>query len=215
MQLVEEEHEWFGPFHSIFSGCASYDTSLAECDFEPEENFTLLDDDEDDTELLDSFIGVYDAQCVLVETGCIDTNNSGPLVVNVTSKEITGASKASSRLAKYGPVEKEGTVKLSAKTLAFAQVNQKLKTSMQTLLVQKKVDAFASIQQEKTKAKMEMLATSLASQAARRQKAQEALERQESLKRTVEMRDRYMEIGLSPLSATAKAKLAEKELLDM
>ena len=111
-------------------------------------------------------------------------------------------------------MQKEASVKLSARKLAFALATQELKSGMHTLLVQEKINALASIQQEKHKAEMEMLTISFASKAARDKKAREDLERQHSLKRTVDMRNRYIEIGDSPLSATAKAKFAEKILLE-
>ena len=177
----------------------------------------MLDDDEDDVELLDFLVGVDDAQCVPVVTDGIETNKIGHSVVKVPSKETTQASKAPSRLAKRGPLEKEATVQLSARTLALIRAKQEAKTRMRLLLVQEKMDAYASIQREKTKVQMEMLAASLARQDARAKKAQEELERRsnvESLKRIVDMRDRYLERGLSLRSAMAKSELCEKLLLE-
>ena len=64
------------------------------------------------------------------------------------------------------------------------------------------------MQDEKTQLAMDMLDKRLASKAKRRKQAQEAIATQNSLKRTADMRQCYIGLGFSPMSATKKAKLA-------
>ena len=228
---VIDDYFWFQPFDNIFAGCARYDTGLAECTLEPEDNLTLLDDVNDDAEVLELSTGLDNAQEDF-DTDYIPAMNSTLAQASEPKKgtrEAKGSKpkKMSPRVAKTDELEKDGAVhKLSARTLAIATANNDLKKEMHKEMVQTKLEGLASMQESKMQAKMDMVATTQARKDARRQKAQEAverqqskaqiaLERQESLKRTVDVRDRYMQLGFSPISATAKAKLAEKALLDL
>ena len=131
MKHVYKEIEWFASFDAIFHGCARYDTGLSECSLEADDVHVLLDDDMEQ-ERLDRPLGVDDVQRTMDQDTMQPNNICNPveIVPIASTNEPTEAGKTSMRPAVSVSVEKEvASVKLSAKTLAFAQANQDLKTS--------------------------------------------------------------------------------------
>ena len=187
---------------------------MAECSFETEEDYQLLDDEDDVEDVLDTFMGI-DNVLPTVDNDCTDAIAIDHSAKETPKQAVSTARKNARSVPKPVPVEKDvATVKVSARSLALAQANQDIKTTVQKELLQQKMDSFAKIQADKALAKMDQLATAHANKSIRRQQAFEDKDRQDSMKRRKEFTDCYMKLGLSPMSASKKAKLAEKELQD-
>ena len=131
------------------------------------------------------------------------------------NKKKTLSKKEAGGRANEGAEEVEVVpFKLSGKSLAVVQTNATIKLNMLQKLASKKSAERAEMVQEKARLKRALLERESASrEVAGKDTINTRIER-DSKKRTAEMRDHYMKLGMSPISATTKAKMAEKLLND-
>ena len=216
LEEVSYEYEWFPVFHEIFADCARYDAGVGEC------TMAVIDDIEEASyeELMDDIGPVMNSpsqDLLATPPRELEGNVDVPVVAKAgqtTQKKFVASKQAKGRVKEGADEVEIEPFKLSGKALAVAKSNATIKlTMLQEIALQKAKDSRERVQ-ERAKVKRELLDVEIASRALARQDIINARIVSESKKRTAQMRDHYMQVGMSPISATNKAKMAEKLLND-
>ena len=216
MAKVMEDNEWFGAFHASFSECARYNAGIGECTMAV--NDEVYDGKNEEPLMADEEHLAYSTSLELCNAhrGELDVNDVVNVVNSGDKSQQTAFPNMEARgRAKEGAEEIEVVpFKLSGKSLAVAQTNATIKLNMLTELASKKSYERAEMMQEKARLKRELLERDIASRDEARMHIINARNERDSKKRTAEMCDHYMKVGMSPVSTTTKAKMAEKLLND-
>ena len=213
---VSAEFDWFAAFHEIFSDCARYDTGMGEC------TLAVIDEDNDGNYELplmaDDDHMAYSTSLEMADApqGEPDDNDVAMVVSSgdKIKKKVMQKKEAKGRANEVAEDTEVLPFKLSGKSLAVAQSNATIKLNMLTELAAIKSSDRVDIQEAKAKLKRELFEKELASREVARMQVINARVERDSKKRTADMRDHYMKVGMSPISATNKAKIAEQLLND-